>query len=411
MTLLRLREFEEGETALSDAQVVTLRDSFAHAIEIWPAGHGRYRVRARHFVGVIALEGLEIRINPKVHIGSLFYMLGYSHGLANLWKNVAGYEKSDQIWEFLLLLFARGTEELLQRGVRQGYIEDHDRLKALRGRFLFQEHIRRPPGRELLIPCRFEDFTADLPHNQVIRYTLEKIGWVRDPFLRHRLRRLRKEFSFAALRHFSPTDIGAFEYDRLSTHYEPIHVLCRILLECRGLDQPSGSYPLGTYLVDMNLLFERFIAAWFRENLPSPWSLRAQEPKHLDLGNRVRMRLDLCLEKHDEICLVADTKYKRTHDEVEDADDVITVLDGPASRVRVAPNDLYQVLAYCRALEIWSGVLLYPDWVGPPVRFRIRDDANEIVADGVDLGMPPEDVELAMGGLMRRLLSAGARAA
>jgi hypothetical protein len=82
MTLLQLREFEEKEVALSNDQAAHLQDCFAHVLEIWPGGHERYRVRARHFVGVIALEGIEIRIVPKVHIGSLFYMLGYSHGLA-----------------------------------------------------------------------------------------------------------------------------------------------------------------------------------------------------------------------------------------------------------------------------------------------------------------------------------------
>jgi 5-methylcytosine-specific restriction endonuclease McrBC regulatory subunit McrC len=53
-------------------------------------------------------------------------------------------------------------------------------------------------------------------------------------------------------------DFDHLVYDRLSAHYEPIHALCRLILRCRGAEDDQGALPMGSFLVNMNALFEKF---------------------------------------------------------------------------------------------------------------------------------------------------------
>ena len=237
------------------------------------------------------------------------------------------------------------------------------------------------------LPCRFEDYTADLPLDQVIRYTLHRVGNTGEPGLDRRLRRLRSAFTSATLKTVRASELSDVTYDRLTRHYEPIHALCRLILDALGAEI-DGALPMGSFLVDMNRLFERFVAAWLSEHLPPPWSLATQLHTPLDRAGRIRLAPDLVLQHRDRVAVVADTKYK---------------LAGGVPD----PHDLYQALAYCRALRIPNAVLVYPDLRAPARPIVVRDGENVLHVDGIELDREWSDVEEQMSGLLHRLLALG----
>ena len=253
--------------------------------------------------------------------------------------------------------------------------------------------MRRPGGRDLRIPCRFEDLTVDLPLNQVIRYTLKVLSPPRSELLRRRLRRLGKLLAPVRPVPFRPDDIDHLDYDRLTAHYKPIHSVCRVLLEARGLDGGAGEYPLGCYLSNMTSVFGRFVAGWMQENLPAGFMLETQWRGKLDVRGMVGIRPDIILrDRRGRALVAADTKYK----DLDGADGT--------TKAGISSSDAYQVLAYCRALGVRAGMLIYPSWRRAPLVTRVWDEANVIAVDGVDVSAPLAALEQRLRGLMASLV-------
>jgi 5-methylcytosine-specific restriction enzyme subunit McrC len=93
----------------------------------------------------------------------------------------------------------------------------------------------------------------------------------------------------------------------------------------------------------MNDLFEGFFAKSLAEQLPTHLRVDAQVQTHLDRRSLVRIIPDLVLTKGPIPVAVLDTKYKRL-----DGGDFVN-------------HDIYQVLAYCTALQLEKGMLIYPE--------------------------------------------------
>jgi 5-methylcytosine-specific restriction enzyme subunit McrC len=160
----------------------------------------------------------------------------------------------------------------------------------------------------------------------------------------------------------------------------------RILLDALGADDERGGHPLGSFLVDMNALFERFVAAWLAAHLPASLELSRQHPVDFDRARTKHLRADLVLVHEGTPLLLADTKYRLSAGKPADA-------------------ELYQVLAYARALQLHHAVLLYPDVPDPPRPLVVRDGANTIHVDGLDLARPWPEVEAALHRLLARMLA------
>jgi 5-methylcytosine-specific restriction endonuclease McrBC regulatory subunit McrC len=386
---LVMREHESREVALPTETATHLMANFRTAIEVLPFGPGRWRLRTRSTIGTLFAPGLELRILPKCGTKNVLAMLGWAHDLASLAPELTHHEHTDDLRRFLVAILAAQLEHLTRGGLRRGYVAQSDDLGVLRGRLDLPRHLRRAPAVVPTLPCQFEDYTADLPANQAIRYTLERIGAFGERQLDLRLRRLRHAFAIVSRRPFRAAEIDAFTYDRLTAHYRPVHRLCRIILEGLGADDERGGNPLGSFLVDMNALFERFVATWLAAHLPTAFELSRQHPVVFDRGATKHLRADLVLVRDRIRLLLADTKYRM-------------------SQGKPIDGELYQVLAYARALRIHHAVLLYPDIAEPTHPLVVRDGANTIHVDGFDLARPWSEVETALHRLLARMLAVAA---
>lgn len=390
MRSIVLREHEAREERLGDEDVRYLQQHFSKVLGVRPTSTcNRWRLETRAVVGTIVAPGVELRIRPKCGTRNLFAMLSYAHGLAKLRPELVHQAEDEDLRELLVLILTQHVETLVRVGLRRGYVEQSARLGMLRGRLLLDEQLRTSPGRNTTLACRYEDYTADLPLNQVIAYTLSQLGSTNARDLDRRLRKLRVSFRRLTPRRFRFTDFDQFVYDRLNAPYEVIHGICRLILEARGAEDGPGALPMGSFLVNMDSLFQSFMAKWLEKHLPPPWRVRAQGRESLDGHGRFKMYPDLLFHHGPTLRLVADTKYKLHRGDPSSA-------------------DLYQALAYCRALSLRTAVLVYPDLHQPGAQLVVADGANELRTDGVDLAQPWTAVEQGMHRFMTRLLELAA---
>ena len=354
---LRLIENETLSTAeLSAAQAVWLRERYGDSVVVRPGWEpGVFELTARQTAGVIVLDGVRLRIVPKVPVANLFYMLTYAYDLPLFRDEEAPLAVGDDLFEFLVEHFVRQVDRLARQGIHRGYVDCEENSPTLRGRLRLNEHLRRGAIQPARFVQQIDDFTADRQENRILKAALWKLNGVvyGNPELRRRVRRALSAFSEVSLVAVRPEQCEQVAFDRLNARYRtPIH-LAQLLLRYLSLEGHSGHTPFSAYLLPMADVFERFLACYLVEQFAAHprISVRAQESLWLDEAFRESGRLDILLRWAGRPALILDTKYK--------------TFDGAPSEA-----DRNQMFMYCHALRVSRAMLVYAD--NRPIAYEAR---------------------------------------
>src|SRR5262249_40209231 len=145
--------------------------------------------------------------------------------------------------DFLAGRLARLLNERAAVGLYRSYQERVDQGPFLQGQIDLPAQLRGSNGYKDRLHCRFEDFTTDVPCNQIPKATAELV--LRSPLLgecvRGTLRRALEAFAAVTSIVVDRDSFPAGMTDRLSEPYRPLLDLCRILVESLGPGEHSGS--------------------------------------------------------------------------------------------------------------------------------------------------------------------------
>jgi 5-methylcytosine-specific restriction enzyme subunit McrC len=345
-------------------------------VEVRPEGGGQWRLLPVGRVGVVRIGDLDVRVQPKTGIARLLFLLGYATDPGFRPEDVAGVPEPD-LWPALAESLARHVERALGPGVLQGYVTIGESLPLVRGRIRVADQIARRPGLPLPLEVRYDEYAPDIPENQLIRTALRRMLAVPG---------LRKDLS-ARLAHLdgqldgvqvllSGTTLPIWRLTRLNARYAAALRLAEIVLRNQSAEPGPGGVSVAAFVVSMAKVFEDFVTVALREALaPNPGHAVAQYPGHLDVQGKIAILPDVVHVVADQPVAVFDAKYK-----LEDA----------SSRY---PNaDVYQMLAYCTALQLPRGWLIYAQGSAPPGVQRVRHTSIDIVQDPLDLAAAPADL-------------------
>jgi len=358
---------------------------------------GHWSLKAGSKVGAVAvaLPGggapVTLRITPKVPIARLFFLLGYSLDPKGGWRDgvVEVAEHRD-----LLPALAHAVERQVDRALRQGLLQDYrateESALVVRGRIREAEQIRRRFGATLPVEVAYDEFTTDIAENRILRTAVERLlrlpGVPRD--VRRRLLHQR-----ARLADVTPVVRGqllpVWQPSRLNSRYHQALHLARVVLDGASAEHARGGVRIDGFLFDMNKLFEDFVTVALREAFRgSTHVARFQDPHHLDEAAEIRMRPDLVLYTMDGTpSAVADAKYKA------------------GKRGGYPEADLYQMLAYCTALGLREGHLVYAKGAAAHAAHRVRHAGIVIHQHALDLDQQPAGVLADIAAVSRQMAS------
>ena len=322
----------------------------------------RLRIQARSWVGVVRVAGHEIRVMPKHTHGSLgvLTMLRYASGATpDQVRSPRTVQEGDRnLLDLVCLLLAEESELVVRQGVLQDYVEHEEPLAALRGRLLIGPQVRLHYARVDEVECRYDELEADIPENRILAAGLAVAARVCDDVaIKARVRRLAAAFEeVCSIEQGAADATEPMDYTRRNKHYAAGHVWARLLLAQRGIHDlyAAGSPQTQAFLLDMNVLFERFIAQVLEDSAAGT-SFRVDRQSltgsiivdALTGRTYTRVRPDVLVRdiERDETYPV-DTKYK-LYDERH-----------------VAPEDVYQAFLYAFAFHSGHGPrqasLVYP---------------------------------------------------
>lgn len=361
-----------------------LKASPAHAdllaacdvVDIRPTGRGVWEVRAGDWVGAAILGdprgvSVDLRVTPKVSVGRLLFMLTYSR--AREWtEDVVEAAGAPDVPSGVAEALVRLVDRALRQGVLQGYRHVEEAGLTLRGRVRTTAQITRRFGAAIPVEVAYDDYSPDIAENQILRAALRRMLTVPGvpDMVRHRL--LRQVHRLAEVSELLPgAALPGWSASRLNARYQPALWLSEVILRAHSFELGRGRVPATGFLLNMAKVFEGFVVGALGSVLEARFGGRTvgQDPWPLDAAGLVAMYPDLVwYPQPGTPGLVVDAKYK--------ADKV--------------PNaDVYQLLAYCTALGLTEGHLVYARGVEVPRRYEIAGAGVTVWAHALDLSLPP----------------------
>ena len=336
---------------------------------------GTWLVGAGGKVGAARIGDMVVRIAPKVAIDRLLFLLGYSvHGAGWLLEQVEVGAAPDLVPVVAQALW-RQVSRAVAQGLLPGYIEVEESAPVLRGRLLESAQLALHHGLPLPLEIRHDEFTVDIPENQILRAACERLLLVPrvDADSSRQLRRLLRDF--ADVTPLRRGDLVPSWYaSRINGRYHAALRLAELVLRATSVEHGRGGVAMNGFLIDMPRLFEDFVTVALREALEGTFGGRVdgQARHHFDVAGRVPLRPDIVWRVGGASAAVIDAKYK-------------------AEKPAGYPNaDLYQLLAYCTVLGLRTGHLIYARGNDEPARHVVRGAGVEIVCHALDLDVPPD---------------------
>ena len=340
-------------------------------------------LRPSSWVGAVNIGDRSVIVRPKIPVDRVMFLMTYALDPKH-WRNEAIDLAPDaDVLEAVALAFARRTQQAIHRGLLRGYRREEDALNTVRGQIRFADQVGRRYGLPLPIEVAYDEYTEDIEQNRLLKTALHRLAHtqIRSVATRQVVRRLRPAFDLVQLGSYAPGAVPEIRYTRLDEHYRPAVELARLIIENSSLELFDGEVAGGSFLIDMNRVFEQFLYVALGEALGldgNQW--RHQACLKLDECGSISVEPDLSWwstgqngsEPHPRF--VGDAKYKKLE------------LQG------FRHADIYQMLAYCTAADLPSGLLIYADGEGEPAKYRINHAGKTIEVAALDLSGTPKAI-------------------
>ena len=300
------------------------------------AGPDGRQLCTRQYVGVVEVNDVVVEIYPKLDATLIEAneeeQLPPTTKIDSVMRNllwileVADYrdlaeaqtahleEAPTSFFDLFAFLLGKNLLPELERGVAHTYLTLEDDLKTVRGRIGLVEQVTRNWNRFDRVHCVWDEFTANTAINRLFkcacRFLSQRVNYLEAAHLLLDCQALLSDVddvpAVTALR-----DVANLRLDRSMERFKTAFDLARRLLAGIGHDLGAGSAKTFVFLLDMNIVFERYVHAV----LESHFHVVVEEQKPVgDLlriqPGGIRQLADYFWRDLSSACWIGDAKYK-----------------------------------------------------------------------------------------------------
>ena len=338
---------------------------------------GIYDLTPGSTVGATIVAGMEVQIRPKIDLGRFMFMLSYAIDPRRWDQDLVQYAEDVEVLEAILPAFVAHLHRATRRGLLFGYQTIEEALPTVRGRIRINDQIRRHYDFSLPVEVRYDDFTIEIPENQLIKSAVSALRRlpIRSDRVRASLRAFELTFAEVEIIDYRGRPLPDVRFTRLNEHYRPAVELSKLILQSFSYELGRGEVIGASFLVDMNRVFEDFVVVALREVLRvGPTELRqGKRGLYLDTRRRIPLKPDVAWWHGSRCEFVGDAKYKRAEGAIPNA-------------------DIYQALAYATAAGLPGALLIYAKGEMSPEVLQIARTDKEIHTFALDLDVSPSEI-------------------
>ena len=393
MRELNLQEYQQsGPLPLSVSERDALRGALCSvAIEPAAGTSAEYYLTPGATVGAVEVGELSVLIRPKISIPKLLSLACYAIGKVEFRPDDFDFPDEYALPDTLALALVSCARRAFSGGLLHGYRVQEETLPTVRGRIRFDEQLRRRFGASFPVEAQYDEFTADILANRLVKAATHRLGVMRlrSPQARRGLGWVADMLDGVSLQEFPPGNIPQLSFDRLNEHYRRVVELSRLILRHSAFEAGRGAVRASGLLLNMNVVFQEFVTQSLREALGvSEYTLKSDRGSGgltLDYMAQVKLRPDLTWQEGGSCRFVGDVKYKN------------------ATGYRIPNADLYQMLAYATALNLPGGLLIYADGEADTATYHVRHCGKRLEAVALDLSGTMEQTLSEVGAIARKI--------
>jgi len=335
-----------------------------------PGAEDLWRLRAGSHVGSVVTPGLGVRIWPKVTIARLFVMLSAAAGVIRWDSRLVGLQESATVEDVVATVLVDAIRRGMATGMLRGYVTIEEESFVVRGKLEIAETVRRRPATLAPLVQTPEFLDEDTAENRVLATALKQlVSRVQSPLTRGRVVACQRDFAHVSLIRRGSA-LPRLSRNRLNARWWGALELALLVLRSCGLDLPSGAHAAPAFLVDMNVVYERFVHRAMAEEVGKRGLMLQHSAGgvYLDEGRCHSLRPDLSIWEGTRCLFVGDCKYK------------------PSEDAMAQRTDVYQCLAYAAATGLRQIMLIYGGTAAQARDVEIVDGRTIVAVRTLDLG-------------------------
>lgn len=273
-------------------------------------------IQTRSYIGSIRLSKLSIKIKPKFDIKQIAKMIEYSNQFGDIYDQLVEFEPGDEdIDSFIMKMFLMMVSTLQRKGFARSYMPIVENMTSIRGRLQLREQIINTAKGNIQFVCKHDEFVYDIPENRIILFCLERCRNMVDGKEANRFTifiNMLLDLGVQRIQYADVSYLDKMKYTNTTIHYKDLHKLCRLILNNTSIENfyTDSSEQILAFLVDMNALFEIFVAELFMRHYTK--TKRAPHPVAWESKNKkIKIKPDILVGKNQ---IIIDTKYKHDSD-------------------------------------------------------------------------------------------------
>lgn len=322
MRLVTVRESRSESVSLSDEDAIELnrvgrdlavkvqrggselKDGATSVLRCSPLSPGLWNVFADNVVGVVAIDGLQLVIRPKVPLSHLMYLFSRAKILPRFIADEVQVSEDETLFDLIAEWYFSAIDRLLHSDLLHDYRDVLGETDSMRGSIDAVSMAQAYYSGSIKFTARYDEFDADTPLNRVLKAGAQAI--LRNGNfqlgLRRRSRRVLSRFDQVGSLRDQDLRVST---DRLTASYADALMLSKVLISGEGRSISPGARRGWSFLIPTPHSVEQAI----RNILSDALGLSCPVLKiSRGIGNGLTVNPDLWFQSYDR---VGDVKYKR----------------------------------------------------------------------------------------------------
>lgn len=202
----------------------------------------------------------------------MYYILCYAWGMGEMRGRVnVGIEECPSLADLLVHILLNATDDILKRGMAQGYTVFGDDMDGIKGKIDVGETLKLGKYRQGRMYCRYDELTSDILVNQILFSTLMDVVKIKGLSCENKDRIAKTLRRMPQTKHIRITDnaLNSVRLHRNNRYYHFALNVCKLLHQS-ALPNESvvGNHTFLDIMDDerlMNRIFEKFLMNFYKQ--------------------------------------------------------------------------------------------------------------------------------------------------
>ena len=293
-----------------------------------------------------------------IPIKNIYYLLSYAWNKLEESELVdVSAENESDLLNLLGIVLLNGTKSLLKRGIDRRYTTENEVYQGIKGKVNISDSFRKNLFSKGLSICEFDELSADILPNQILKTTLQNLTQIPSLSLA-----LKQEIRTIIYRLHEVNEIvltdtifHQVQINRNNSFYVFLLYISELIYQNLLINEETGNFQFKDFLRDerqMARLFEEFIRNFYKIEVPEATVFR--EDLHWKMAGEIhqflpKMQTDISIKINDRKLIIDAKYYKETLHKYYDSE-------------KIHSQHLYQLFAYLKNQEDTQaeGILIYP---------------------------------------------------